>query len=319
MRELEYRIVLTEKCNAACEHCFNKKVRNGREMDVDKFVGFIQQNRHAVRNKQLKIMGGEPTIHPRFTELVEKTINYFDFVRVFTNGITLPQIVKNPLFDKNERIGYTVNGYTFDPSKFEKYRNRVLRLDLHFVIPYYEPEKIIKKILNCVDFMRGQVTILYSPDTQVNIFDPQILDDYRKTWMDAIKVLVPQLRQKNVLFAPDHTVPACFFTTEMIDELAEIDFQELSLALSCCDCENLGLIDTEFNLLYCNQTRIKLGSLLNDDGTFKTMNEVEAMIAKGPRTKCEMTEQISKKCKDCSALPLCRVGCYYNTLARNHT
>jgi radical SAM protein with 4Fe4S-binding SPASM domain len=292
-------------------------VRYGKEMDVDKFLEFVQQNRHGLQNKQLKIMGGEPTIHPRFEELVEKSIPYFDYVRVFTNGLTLPKILKNSFFDKNQRIGYTVNGYTFDPSKFDSYRAKVWRLDLHFVIPYYEPEKTIEKLLNCVDFMGEQVFILYSPDTQVNVFNPEILDSYRKTWVASIKTLIPQLRQKRVDFAPDHAVPACFFTPEMIEELAEIDFQDLSMGLSCCHCSDLGLIDTEFNLLYCNQSRIKLGTLLNEDGTFKNMNEIEAMIAVGPRTKVEKIEQISKKCKDCSALPLCRLGCYYNTLERN--
>lgn len=317
MRNLDCRIILTEACNMNCEHCFNADVRNAKMMDIDKFLDFAHQNRNDLRRLQLKIMGGEPTIHPRFEEFVERSVPYFDVVRIFTNGTTLPKITRNPFFKQNQNITYTVNGFTFDPSKFDQYKQDIFGLDLHFVIPMVGADNIIQKALNCADFMRGQVAILYSADTQVNVFDRPTMEKYRKVWLSSVLKLIPALREKGISFAPDHTVPACFFTQDMIEALAEIDITDLALGLSCCYCPNLGLIDTDFNLHYCNQTRIKLGSIIRDDGAFKNMDEIREMIAKGPRTKTAAIKQISKMCGECEAVALCRVGCYYNTLIRS--
>lgn len=317
MRELDCRIVLTEKCNASCEHCFNADARHGKSMDIDKFLEFANQNIDTLNQRVLKVMGGEPTIHPRFQEFIVKALNIFGQVNIFTNGTTMPQITKNQTINKHPNVGYTINGFTFDASKFESYKDNVNQVALHFVLTMDGADKMVRKALNCADLMKNQAKITYSPDTQVDLFDRDTMNRYRKVWMKAVTILVPELRKRRMDFGPDHALPACFFTPEMIDELAEIDCTHITQGqLICCYCSELGLIDTNFDLYHCNQTRIKLGSLLNDDNSFKTMDEIREMIHVGPRTKISFIEQKSKACKDCPSLPVCRVGCYYNTLMR---
>lgn len=314
MRELDCRIILTERCNASCEHCFNANARHGKSMDVDRFMEFVTTNQHDLKHLQLKIMGGEPTIHPRFEELVEKASDFFLRVVIFTNGTTMNKITLNHFFKNNPNIMYTINGFTFDVSTFKQYKDFVNQVYLHFVLSMDGTDKMVQKALHCADATENRVTILYSADTQVDLFDREVMNKYRKVWMKGIKDLIPELRKRGTAFQPDHTLPPCFFTTEMIEELAEVNFTDLTLGVSCCHCQNLGLIDTDFNLHYCNQTRIKLGSLLNNDDSFKTMKEIQKMIAGGPRTKVKCIQQISKACNECPSLPVCRVGCYYNTL-----
>jgi radical SAM protein with 4Fe4S-binding SPASM domain len=316
MRELDCRIILTERCNASCKHCFNADARHGKSMDVDRFMEFVIKNQSHLKHLQLKVMGGEPTIHPRFEELVEKATDFFLRVLVFTNGTTMTKITSNPFFKNNPNIAYTINGFTFDVSTFDQYKDFVNEVNLHFVLSMDGSDKMVRKALHCADITKNKVTILYSADTQINLFNKEVLNRYRKIWVKGIKDLIPELRKRGTAFYPDHSLPLCFFTIEMIEELAEINFTDLTIGVSCCDCKNLGLIDTDFNLFYCNQTRIKLGSLLNDDNSFKNMDEVKEMIAEGPRTKTKCIQQILKECKNCPSLPMCRVGCYYNTLKR---
>ena len=76
----------------------------------------------------------------------------------------------------------------------------------------------------------------------------------------------------------------------------------------------MGLIDYNFDLYYCNQTRIKLGSILKDNGDVKTMDEIINMIQRGSRMKTNSIMELSDKCKGCAVLASCKVGCYYNTL-----
>jgi radical SAM protein with 4Fe4S-binding SPASM domain len=316
MRELDYRIILTENCNANCKHCFNANSRDGKSMDIDRLLEFFAQSQDHTKRSILKIMGGEPTIHPRFEEFVGKALYLFNRISIFTNGTTMSKITKNPIFNRNPNIGFTINGATFDPSTFDQYREFVDKVSIHFVLTMDETDKIVQKALNCAELMGEQATIIYSPDTQVDLFNKSIRLAYGMIWTNAVKTLVPQLRKSMAGFYPDHFLPICFFTPSMIEELDKVDCTDIMKGIAGCQCRNLGLIDTDFDLYYCNQTQIKLGSLLNDDNSFKTMDEIQKMIADGPRTKIKCIEQISKECKECPSLSVCRVACYYNTLKR---
>jgi radical SAM protein with 4Fe4S-binding SPASM domain len=315
MRNLNCRIILTENCNESCEHCFNANMRYGKSMDVDKFMEFVTLNGKELHDVHLKIMGGEPTIHPRFEELVGKTVGFFELVSIFTNGTTMPKITKNPVF-KNPNVYYTINGFTFDASKFHLYKDEVNYVSLHFVLTMNDSEKMVDKAINCLDAFGDKVRLIYSVDTQVNIFDTDIREAYGKVWTNAVTRLIPAVRGR-AFFNPDHTVPPCFFTTQMIDQLDKVGLHDVIIGLTGCHCNALGLITTDFDLLHCNQTTIKLGSLLKDDGSFKKMDEIKEMIARGPRTKIEKIKQISKECSECPSLVVCRAACYYNTLWRN--
>ena len=84
--------------------------------------------------------------------------------------------------------------------------------------------------------------------------------------------------------------------------------------VGCCSEYILGLIDWNFDLHYCNQTRIKIGSVLNEDGNMLSLPEINEMIRAAPQMKCQAVREYSEKCRNCNALPICKVGCYFNTL-----
>jgi len=85
-------LLITKNCNRSCPYCFAKK-----EVQLDSvqstgaislaayqdYLTFLKQN--AIRD--LKILGGEPTLHPQFVELMETGLRQDFVVTVFTNGL----------------------------------------------------------------------------------------------------------------------------------------------------------------------------------------------------------------------------------------
>lgn len=88
-------VILTERCNRRCPFCFaGSRVNTPKgkseshtsdmpEESVNRIMDFIA----ATGNKQLRLLGGEPTLHPRFKEIVSRAIDRDFHVHVFSNGM----------------------------------------------------------------------------------------------------------------------------------------------------------------------------------------------------------------------------------------
>ena len=73
-------ILITNYCNRECSYCFakdkvNKQNVNGVNRNrnltlenVDLIINFLKQSNHSV----FSILGGEPTLHPQFTQIVDR-------------------------------------------------------------------------------------------------------------------------------------------------------------------------------------------------------------------------------------------------------
>lgn len=73
-------IQITTRCNMSCEHCCYDCTFEGEDMSLDVF-------REALRfDEYLSIGGGEPTIHPKFWELLCLAIGQAEHVWLATNG-----------------------------------------------------------------------------------------------------------------------------------------------------------------------------------------------------------------------------------------
>lgn len=76
---------ITTKCNMNCDHCCYSCSMKGKHMDWSTFIdsiSFIIQ----YGNESISIGGGEPTLHPRFFDILKECLNEFDYVWLATNG-----------------------------------------------------------------------------------------------------------------------------------------------------------------------------------------------------------------------------------------
>ncbi len=80
---------LTYGCNLACIHCLSSSGRrDARELTTAEATGFLDELA-AMRVFYVNLGGGEPTVRPDFTDLVEHAIGHGVGVKFSTNGTTL--------------------------------------------------------------------------------------------------------------------------------------------------------------------------------------------------------------------------------------
>lgn len=294
--------------------------RDQEVMDADLYIQFIRENSAHLSDKRCLIMGGEPTLHPRIIEILLESTKHYNIVDLFTNGTKLDEIATHPDIVREhfkDKIVYTINGFAFNPKHYEKWRHFNKRLNLHFVITTWGYKEILQKMLDCMVYY-PDIKYIISGDTQVDLFDEETLKSYRKIYIDTFKQIIPELNAKGIEWSKDHSFPVCFYTQEMINELNMIDLTNFHFESTCCTCPKTGLINANWDFQYCNQTRIKLGTVLKEDGTLKNMVDLQnEYITPAHTLKTENIKKLREECRDCGALNVCRVGCFYNSLVEH--
>ena len=159
-------------------------------MDYDLFLQFMEHHAEFLNDSSLKIMGGEPTVHPKFIELTSKACEYYPLVMVFTNGLKLDKILRHPTLMEHHfdnKLGYVVNGFTFDLDKIDEYIDYVNAINLHFVFTKNGSYEVVEKAIKSLKY-HPKVHIKYSADTNINLFDEKELIDWfigLSDWRDA--------------------------------------------------------------------------------------------------------------------------------------
>ncbi|MFQ5586851.1 MAG: radical SAM protein, partial [Thermodesulfobacteriota bacterium] len=85
-------IDLTSRCNLSCNVCFADSNKDIYEPEFEDIVRMLEKLREQkpVPGCSVQYTGGEPTIHPRFLDIVRKTKELgFTHIQVATNGIKL--------------------------------------------------------------------------------------------------------------------------------------------------------------------------------------------------------------------------------------
>ncbi len=75
---------ITTKCNMSCAHCCYSCTMRGKHAEYNTVIDMILFARDST--DCIAIGGGEPTLHPRFFDILEHCLEDFDSVWVATNG-----------------------------------------------------------------------------------------------------------------------------------------------------------------------------------------------------------------------------------------
>ena len=87
-------IDITYRCNLRCVNCNRSIARAPENLDIatDKIVEFVEDSlRRSLRWRRIRLLGGEPTLHPQFMQIVELLRSYRDrgnlcSIEIVTNG-----------------------------------------------------------------------------------------------------------------------------------------------------------------------------------------------------------------------------------------
>lgn len=284
------RVYVTENCNANCKNCFNAGTRTNAEINPDIFERlciYLKEN----NIKTLKIMGGEPTVHKKYIEIVAIAQKYFEAMYVFTNGIC-DELQKTTLREKD---GITYNFNFANILLKEKFiLNQLGRRQLEVQVNNKTDEVVLlNKIVELVNYDTSKITVSLTLDCVSNIF----ID--RKIVVPKLLYLQDGMIKNGIKYGYDHKIPYCYTYKS-----------GLKLHKNSCSCfiQNAGLIDANLDLRFCNQYSDKLVHLMQGD-KFLPWRIIENYILKAYYK--HQTEALNKICLDCIFYDtLCNGGCW---------
>lgn len=291
------RVFLTESCNANCMNCFNKSARTDSEMNIEDFDRLCKYLIEADFTS-LKIMGGEPTTHTCFSDMISIAQHYFRNIAIFTNAIN--DCITKITPREKDVIVYNMN---FEPSltpekiMTEKPGKRTIKIQIN-------ERSNVDQILSMIYKWRAidkRVKPSFTFDCMTNIFE-------HKTYLTScISSLEEVLSEKDIPYDFDHRVPLCFLLGCK---------EKMSYPGGICKVENSGLIDSSLNLRYCNQHHDKVLNLVKG-GSF-----IDWEIAKNYLLKYYYQQQIQimdQGCINCRLFgDYCNGGCWGKFMASNN-
>ncbi len=285
------RVYITEACNARCVNCFNRENRNNQFMDIEHFSRLCKYL-HENGCRQIKIMGGEPTIHPLFMDFMKIAQDCFECVSLFTNAIS------DSLFDFSPRQSDIIT-YNFKFSRILNEKRLLLdypgirNLEIQ-ITPTTKIDKIIDEIIRVTRLATDRIRPCLTLDCTSDIFfhKKAIIPIYETVWQTGIN--------NGFLMGQDHLIPICFLAGSKIPMLQKG---------SNCSIDCAGLIDSNYNLRFCNQYSEILIPIFKDDDSIISIEEFDEAL--GNKYK-RLSDVIKKKgCSKCSFYGIyCNGGCF---------
>lgn len=226
------RVYVTERCNANCSNCFNANNRMNKEMSLSDFSDlckYLQKNGY----NHLKIMGGEPTLHEQFPEIIHVAQENFTTISIFTNGLL--DSVKKIKLRKSDSIIYNFNfnkSLSLEKMFFSIGGTRAFEIQVN---PKTNEEILVSRIL---ELTKGfDVRLSLTLDCTANIFIE------KSSVIPKLRYIEAKLFENNKSFSYDHKIPLCYLYK------TGLHFSNNHK----CTTKDAGLIGADLSFRFCNQ------------------------------------------------------------------
>lgn len=306
-------ILLSEQCNASCPHCINTKQRNQRtHMDEEKLKILIE-DLLCDNFANLKLLGGEPTVHPNFDSLYPYFQSKFKQVTLFSNALN--NKIKDIVPRATDYITY--NGFfvneSFDTEKFlPRNPHKFLRIIQNVVNVNFDLDNFKKRAFFVRNFFKSvgleeYYSMALSLDCTEDLFSNA--EQLNKILLEAGKFLV----NNNINYITQRNAPACFFVNPELFNFRK--FHEMFRHHTCDVTYGQAIIDTDFNLKYCDRMPRVLGSVFRNQVETIDFEEFKMMMYQGYIWK--LRDNYNLKCRGCKWwLQGCNGGCYANNKSK---
>ncbi|MBW2118273.1 MAG: radical SAM protein [Deltaproteobacteria bacterium] len=300
--EKTFRLIITEDCNANCPHCFNANMRLGKHMPMDIFYKALS----CADAPSIKIMGGEPTLHPNLLEIIDACHEAVPVLRVFTNGL------KKEVLDKADwHPSDTVTFNFYVANKNLTNQNYLWDKDIsrtfHVVVnTKTDFVRLFNKLRNLAALLKKQPVavqersgIALSLDTQENIFI------YKERLQQVMFNIVRRLRLWGFRhISRDHQIPECFWIHEDVREYLNKHLKNNHIT-ACLSPNCASWIGIDGTIRHCNQFPVYCGKL-SDASTPAT---IDSLYAKALDVKLDLLKK-DHDCMNCIHLETCLGGCF---------
>src|SRR5438874_252897 len=106
---------VTDRCQLNCKHCLRDPAKSSHDIDLALVEKILDEAKQVYGCDHVGLTGGEPTLHPRFDELVEAIVKRDMTFHMVTNGIRFEQRVLK-LADNDPRVkeAFTAVDFSLD-------------------------------------------------------------------------------------------------------------------------------------------------------------------------------------------------------------
>lgn len=109
--KVQVYLLITERCNLHCPHCIRKvKARGDCDFSHDNLCLLLNRVGELFKQRTYVITGGEPTLHPDFCAIVNRTIESEGSVAITTNGTNADSFVPLRTSAKNINVQVSLDG-----------------------------------------------------------------------------------------------------------------------------------------------------------------------------------------------------------------
>ncbi len=254
---MPYHVVITYNCNLNCSYCYAKGLKY-EQMDINSFNKALDWfEKQGIRN--ISLIGGEPTLHPDFEEMLD-IIERRNFRTVlFTNGLMSakvadkinPKIVSSIIMNYNVPESYSEKQKELLDENIKVLRKKISRVTLSFNIdsdktPYkYLVDACLKYNISRIRFSIATPNICYSN----KYFD-----------LNSIKNMIPNLlkfvklaRKNNIKLVLARPLPLCVFDRKEKEFLKKNNL----LMSTCAISKGVFVINPDLSVFPCTTLQIK--------------------------------------------------------------
>lgn len=285
------RFYITEKCNAKCPNCFNRQHRSDTHMDMEHFL-LLCEFFSSYSSDQIKIMGGEPTLHPYFSEMMKLAQHYYKRVNVFTNAITDSILEFTPR--ESDAITYNFRfRKVLTPKKLLLDQPGDRNLEIQ-ITQNVEKEKLVEDIIRVCNYSFNRIKPCLTLDCTSDIFSQKelVVPIYEYVWAACL--------QLGIKMGQDHLLPMCYLEGSHIP---------MTPGGSKCLLSCAGLIDSSYNLHYCNQYYKESIPVFNPDGNIVPIKDLELFLKTIHQNNLQ--NNLDKGCSHCPMFAkYCNGGCF---------
>ena len=224
-------IAITTYCNLKCPYCFaqkmisNEKIKNISLTKFNEICNFINPSKS--NRYRIGIIGGEPTLHPQFKEIIkeidkQKNTNFI----LFTNGIELYNFLN--YIPNNLKI--LINYNNPQNMSFNQYNSLKKTMDKLYELGWLSPKH--KVAVGCNIYLNNtdysffwEIIDKYKISTfRVSIVVPQQIKDKDYYYNNMIPIYLDFIKEakiRNVLLDQDcNQIPTCYFNQKQLKEIS---------------------------------------------------------------------------------------------------
>ena len=247
-------IILTSYCNLHCPYCFASKmiktedIKNIPLEQFKKTLNWIGED-----DDEIGLIGGEPTLHPQFKEILNIIEEYSQRRKtphgftLFTNGIYLDKYI----YDLPQNMGILINVNQPEAMTTEQYSKMIKNIStlsrMGWTVnnpPYQKRVTIgcnICQEITDYNFLWNIVKTFNIKEIRVSVVAPtkkeQLADKegyynlMKPIFLDFVKKAI----ENGVILHPDcNQIPGCYFTKEEIDMINKVYPPDEREHYRCC-------------------------------------------------------------------------------------